>query len=76
MTGGFTSPVGKFGGILMSGVNGLAVLPGLSPKEAPRSGTLNKTGGPLGFGGVALGDDREGGGVVDPETGGFVSSAI
>lgn len=66
------SLIGKFGGILISGVRGLAV----------PSIVFSGGGGPLGFGGViplgaggfVLIGDGEGGGVVDPETGGLISS--
>lgn len=63
------SLMGKFGGIFISGVSGLAV-----PPVAFSEGV-----GPFGLGGVMPlgweGTDEDGG-LLDPETGGLISSAI
>ncbi|MBI2063180.1 MAG: hypothetical protein HYT61_03005 [Candidatus Yanofskybacteria bacterium] len=65
--GDFVSLIGKLGGILISGVRGLA-LPSIATGEG---------GFTLGLGGVVtLGKEGGGGKLVDLETGGFISSAI
>ncbi|MBI2063809.1 MAG: hypothetical protein HYT65_02355 [Candidatus Yanofskybacteria bacterium] len=75
--GGLIPPIGKLGGILISGVRGLAM-----PSIALALSTVtlgegwNGGGVPIGLGGICpLREGGKGEGVVDPETDGLVSSA-